>query len=913
MRRVRVGLFCLAALVAAAASVFAQRTTGSIIGRVTDDSGAILPGVTVTVKGDTIVGAQTSVSNENGLYRFAALPPGPYTLTYALTGFSTLHRSAVKVSVGGTLEENAALKVGALTEELTVVGESSVVDTTTNQVSTNYDKDWVRNAPLRRFTFFDLINSAPGVNQNLSNSSRSTSLGSSTTDNSYQLDGTDFTAPFTGAAWPWPNTDAIEEIEVLSLGAPAEYGNLQGAVFNVVTRQGGNAFHGDINVYYQSQGLTGRNTTDEQDDGSPYNRDKFNDLTAQLSGPIVKDKLWFFGSYQYQRDYESQPGTPKEFPARSDADRVFFKLNYQLAPKHKLMFAYHDDYYRIPQRATALTAPSTIGVENGHNPSPNLTYTGVLSDKTYIEARYSGFYGKDHGDPLEPDEPRVKRRFNDLDSGAITGGIYSWYDGVSEKTGFTFKVSHFADDFIGASHDFKFGVQYNSGGSDYVTGPNDYIYTYGATPAYGYTQLPWHEGGHMNALGLYLDDAIRVGSRFTINLGLRFDTSKASFESFPELDKDGEPTGRSSPAVDELFTWNSFSPRIGFNWKLTGDGRTVLKAHYGRYYRGIVTSEFDNVVPSVTGRYYFDGTYDAQGNPNGAELVSDNSNQRIDAGFSNPYTDQVVVGLERELFKNVGVQVNYVYKRGEDYGGWRDTGGQYTTVPYVDNVGAEATGQTINVQRLTNSPSDRLFLLTNPDNMFTRFNGLTFQVTKRMSNNWQLTSSLVLAKATGRIGSSLGSPTAAQGGTAGSFGQNPNDFTNSDGRLIGDRPVTFKTQLVYELPAGFLIGANFTYQSGRPWARQVRVTSLARISTTILAEQVDDRRVADWKVLDVRLQKEFKLGGTANLALFADTLNLLNDDANEGIGSRLGTSSSFGLPTRFVLPRRLMLGAKFRF
>ncbi len=91
------------------------------------------------------------------------------------------------------------------------------------------------------------------MNQAQTGDSRSTSLGSSATDNSYLLDGTDFTAPLTGAAWPWPNTDAIEEIEVLSLGAPAEYGNLQGAVFNVVTRQGSNTYHGDANFYYQSR------------------------------------------------------------------------------------------------------------------------------------------------------------------------------------------------------------------------------------------------------------------------------------------------------------------------------------------------------------------------------------------------------------------------------------------------------------------------------------------------------------------------------------------------------------------------------------------------------------------------------------------------------------------------------------
>ena len=282
MRRVLVALSCFATLLTAAGPALAQRTTGSIIGHVTDDSGAVLPGVTVTLKGDTIVGAQTSVANEQGFYRFAALPPGTYALTYSLQGFSTQRHAAVKVSLGGVLEENAALKVGSLTEEITVVGDSSVVDTSSNQLSTNYDKDWVRNAPIPRFSFFDFLNAAPGVNQTGQGLSRSTVLGSSTNDNSYQLDGTDFTAPFTGSAWPWPNTDAIEEIEVLSLGAPAEYGNLTGAVFNVVTRQGSNSFHGDANFYYQNQDLAARNTTDAEDDGLPYNRDKYNDMTLQL-------------------------------------------------------------------------------------------------------------------------------------------------------------------------------------------------------------------------------------------------------------------------------------------------------------------------------------------------------------------------------------------------------------------------------------------------------------------------------------------------------------------------------------------------------------------------------------------------------------------------------------------------------
>ena len=919
MRRGLVAVLCLALGFATAGTALAQRTTGTLVGTVTDETGSVLPGVTVVLRGDAIMGTQDNVTNEQGFYRFPALPPGTYHLAFSLPSFSTFNRAGVRISVGSTIEENVSLKLGqARGEEITVTGEGAVVDTQTNQVSTNYDKDWVRNAPVPRFTFFDLINAAPGVNASATGSSRSTSLGSGTTDNAYMLDGTDFTAPLTGAAWPWPNTDAIEEIEVLSLGATAEYGNVLGAVFNVVTRQGSNAFHGDANGYFQSQGLTSRNTTDAQDEGLPYHRDKYNDATVQLSGPIVKDRLWFFGSYQYQRDFQSFAGTPPENPEKFKADRIFGKLNFQINGKNRLMFAYHDDYYEIPGDTTATIAPSAVGVETGHNPSPNVTWTSVLSDKTYFEARYSGFYGKDHGDPLQSGEPRVRQRFIDLDTGEITGGIYSWYDGVSEKTAFSGKVSHFADKFMGASHDFKFGVQYNSGGSDYVLGPNDYIYTYGDVPAYGYTQLPYHQGGRMRNVGVFLDDTIRVGSRLSVNAGVRYDYSKAYFPEFGLLDREGNETGQTSPAVDKLFTWNTLSPRLGFNWKLTGDGKTVMKAHYGRYYRGVVTGEFDNNTPAITPRYLFSGTYDARGNPEGLELVADNTNLRVDPAFKPPYTDQFTVGIERELMKNLGLSVNYVYKRGERYGGSRDIGGQYVPDVYVDSAGAGATGATIPIQRYVGG--DRVFQLTNPDGMFSRFNGVTVQLAKRMADNWQMVSSFVWGRSTGRVGSSRPSTGAAFGPagnqttTAGLFGRNPNDFANSDGRLIADRPITFKTQLVYQFPAGFLAGANFTYQDGRPFGRLVRISDAVGIPTTIYAERIDgSRTVSNQKILDLRLQKEFKLGGTANIAFFADILNTLNDDAYEDVQDRLGTSDSFGLGTEYVPPRRVMLGAKLRF
>ena len=339
-----------------------------------------------------------------------------------------------------------------------------------------------------------------------------------------------------------------------------------------------------------------------------------------------------------------------------------------------------------------------------------------------------------------------------------------------------------------------------------------------------------------------------------------------------------------------------------------------MKAHYGRYYTGVITGEFASVGPAITPRYLFSGTYDAAGNPVGTELVKDNTNLRVDSGFKPPYTDQFVVAFERELSRDIALSLNYTYKRSERYGGWRDTGGIYAQVPYVDSSGAEATGQVINVFQIQNDLSDRQFLYSNRDNMSSRTNAGIVQVTKRMSNHWQMVASAVFTKTEGRTASSLSSPTSAQSAHGGgSFGQNPNDFLFTDGRLIGDRPFVAKLQFVYELPKGFLIGANFLHQDGRPWGRQVRVTGTTGFPTTILTEQLSDRRVGTWDTLDVRFQKEFHFNKEANVALFVDALNLFNDNANEGIASRRADASTFGYPTRFIFPRRFMVGAKLRF
>jgi hypothetical protein len=353
------------------------------------------------------------------------------------------------------------------------------------------------------------------------------------------------------------------------------------------------------------------------------------------------------------------------------------------------------------------------------------------------------------------------------------------------------------------------------------------------------------------------------------------------------------------------------SPRLGATFKLNDAGTTLIKGSYGRYYRGIVTGEFDPATPSISDRFAFSGTYDAQGNPEDLDLVTSNRNLRIDSGYENPYTDQYILSFEHQLSDRVGFAVNGVWKKWDNQSAWRDIGGTYVPVTRT------AEGQTFELLQLTSGAESRILQLSNQDPMEATYKGVHFQVNKRMSNRWQGTVGLTLSKAEGRLGTSTARVTPIDNGnsTAGTFGRpNMNDYTNDEGLLIWDRPVLFKSQLVYELGWNMTVAGNYMYQSGKPWGREVRFNGLTPEPTRVLYEPFnDDRRVDPLNGLDVRLEKALRFGGTAEGAVFGDFLNVFNNDAAESIVDRRAVSTNFGVPTRYVLPRRLMLGAKFRF
>ena len=597
-----------------------------------------------------------------------------------------------------------------------------------------------------------------------------------------------------------------------------------------------------------------------------------------------------------------------------------------------MLHGYHDDFYWIPDISTAFDAPSSLNMEHGHNPTPNLVYTGVLSKSTFIEGRFAGFWLQESNEPLQDGAPRVATRFTDRDTGFTTGGLSSWSEVRSWRYGPQFKLSHYAENFLGGSHDLKLGVQASTNGTVSLTAPNDTLTTYGLTPGKlpnGTQQLPYYRGTRAKWRGAYVDDTFRIGGKATLNLGVRYDYSKGYYPEFPFVDANLNPTGQSSAPNDDVYSYSVVSSRFGINYKLSS--RTVIKGHYGRYYSAL-ERDFAGIVPSTTTLFNFDCLTAACLTAQRTNFTTTNpTNLQVDPDRKDPYSNQYIVQVEHELKPNLGLQVNYVRKEGHDYAGWQDIAGQYQQVTYIDNAGIDATNQPVQVWRLLTPASNRLFLLTTPSGpdgrgLFSKYNGATFMLTKRMSHNWQSVISLVLSKSEGRIATSARTgPASAQTSAAGTFAQTaagPNDYVNTEGLLIGDKPVVAKVQLVYKFPWGIMAAVNAQHQTGRLWSRRIAVNPSATPRLGFpSAPQINmeantgDRRVADLNLIDLRAQKDFRLSTAAHttFSVFIDALNMTNNAAFESVANQLGTSTTaFGVPTRYILPRRLQLGAKIR-
>ncbi len=573
------------------------------------------------------------------------------------------------------------------------------------------------------------------------------------------------------------------------------------------------------------------------------------------------------------------------------------------------MHSYHDDF-GVFQGPYTVSFPYEAGTtSSGHNPSPTfVNLTHVVSPSTFWDACVSGYYLTSE---QVPNSGYTMSPHYDIATGVQTGGSVGYGSGTESRTVVHGKLSHYATDFLGADHDFKFGAQFVSAGTEAFVGiPGGAVYyDYDGEPYLAYFREPYPYGGASRNAGGYAEDTLTFGGRLTLNLGLRFDHSTAISPDVETLDAAGEKTGETVSGLGTLYSWSAVSPRLGFNLKLTADGRTLLHGNWGRFHQGIFASEPTAVHPGITPSIgaYFDP---ATGGYTVFSVWDPKAALRIDTETGPPYTDQFSIGLDRELFANTSVSATYVHKEGREYVGWDALG------VYEPGIATFPDGRTVPTYSLTTPTEGSQFLLTNQDELFLRYGGLLVTFEKRWADRFQALASYSISEAVGLQATNGREPGFGQLSTTLGwigFGRDPNDYTNATGPLNNDRTHMFRVQGAVEIPkVGILVGANFQHLTGQPFAAYGNVR-LPQGTLRIFIEPRGARRLSSQTLLDLRISKIFRFGKDGKVELLADILNLLNDTAETSLVTNNFYSDNFEKPSSFVDPLRAMIGVKLAF
>ena len=889
----------------------AQTLTGTLIGTVTDEQGQALPGARVRITSDNLIGGPTTqLTDARGHWRFFTLPPGSYVLEVERTGFAT-HRLELVVGAGATVERNLVLKV-AIAEAVVVDGTAALVEARGSGFETRFRSDYLTAIPTRRSSLFDPLRASPGVSPTSPSSGTVTTVsvfGSATGENLFLIDGTNTTCPCNGIARAELGVDFIGEVHVQSIGASVEFGSLQGAVFNVVTRQGSDRFRYDAAYYGQPPGLTSqpvRLPSGSTDTG--YERAWYRDFTTNLGGPAIRQRLWFFGGYQHLRDADSQPGTDPDFPRIYEQDKFFGKLTWRLSPSIHLSQSVHTEVWDNPDAPTLVTPFEAT--RHRHATVPAVTFghlTHLLSPSTVWEARVGRFVYDEERVPSTGDWtiPSHFDRLTNVTSNAppLVGGLRL------TRTSVKATISHYRPGWLRADHQWKLGAEVERGtqqGANVIPTGVRFVDS-GGRPFQAISSAPSNTGGMSVTIAGFASDEISIGNRMTLNAGLRFDHARAVSQDLHVLDAQGQETEGTIKGLGTMYTWNVWSPRAGVTAKLSADGRTILRASYGRYNQGVLTGEISPFHPGVTP--IRTDAYDATtGAYTRLVRIVDSSNLDFDPGTRAPHTDQYSVGLDRELGHGLVAAGVYVHKRGADFIGWSDVGGEYQpstrTLP---------DGRVLPVFELTSPTATQRFLLANQDDYFLTYDGVVVTVEKRYSRGWQASGSYTYSRVTGLMASSGATAAAPQASTVAAptmvFGRDPNDLTNAVGRLPNDRPHMFRMAGIVDVPrTGLVVAASVQHFSGKPWAATAQVL-LPQGDQRILLEPRGSRRLSSQTLLDLRVSRSLHVG-SGRIDLLVDVLNLLNDTADEGIATDNLYSPNFGQPTQFVDPRRVMLGVR---
>lgn len=925
----------VAVLVLIPVALFAQ-TTGTVQGQVTDRDGAALPGVTLSLTGDPIQGAERiALTDPRGVYRFSALPVGVYSLTASLEGFAPRAVSNVRVTIDGVASVNFELSMAALTEEVQVTADAPLVDRVSSSVSANYDSEFIEALPTRN-SFFDILSVAPGVSAPSEGSAMLAAYGGNVTSQQWNIDGLNLAAPEGGWLGWTINPDIVKETSLKGFGAGAEYGSTMGNVYNMVTKSGTNDLGGSLAVYLQPDSLVDPNVTLDRsnlfsyrlwDPAGEYTIDQYYDARGTLGGPIIQDKLWFFAGAQLSNVNVVGPtGVPGLDGTGTKDQRYDVKLTTQMGDNHRLDFRGHTATGDVVPAPDIYTALSAVLVSDIDTSMFTTDYNGVLSDSTLLNVRAGTWSREQKMDSRTGSDEEWLQDATYPGPPLNLGGIF-WFNGRKEDYKQIDVVgSHLADQFIAGGHEFKFGVQYNEGSGERRAAKSSFVWKQPPNP--GFTDPFWSfryqinppliYGANTETKALFVQDKWTVNSRLAIDIGLRYDDQTGYIPDFPRLDAAGNPTSETIPGAD-MIQWKNWAPRVGLAWQPTGDGRTVLRGFYGRYWDGPVSAAWYYPPP---GRGNSEVWFVSPWQFRVSSQPAAPPDQLLADGVKNPYTDQFAFSFDQQIGQDAAIGGQLMLKSTNDMIGWQIEGdGECKQFLWDDPWTAGVTEQ-IPLCEVTKDPTRRkgngpgAGSLAPDAKYHIDYQGAILTYRKRYSKTWDLMASYTYSKTEGINPRPHENGAGGQGVPAFSTdsGSDPSDWYNAEHLLQGDRTHMFRVQSNVSLPWDLLASGVLNVQSGRPYLRLAQVVGpTTGQALTVTVDADEGLRMPAQTILDFGLQKTFGLQGAADLSLGLQVLNALNEDAEEFFSTWTLFAGQQFAPSSWVSPRRLQIKAKLTF
>lgn len=900
--------------------------TGMITGVVNSPDGTPMPGVTVIAKSPAMVLPEmTTVSSENGRYRFPSLAPGTYELTFQLEGMNTIVRKGIKVNVGVTSSVDIMMELQTIQESIVVEGKSPTVDRQNTTKAANLDQEFLKSIPAVRDlgTYFNMT---PGVTAD-------TAHGGTVRDNSYNLDGVNLGDPAVGTEGVFFGMDIMEEISVQSGGLSAEYGAVRGAVVNVVSKSGGNKFSGTASIYYRNEDFQSTNTKGTPLEGNLSGFKYEIEPGITLGGPLAKDKLWFFFNASYTKSENYVPGYPydgEDIPPDDYRPYPYVKFTFQPNQANKFIFSYnYSDIERNHRTASRFDTVDTTWIQETPTHVFNAHWTRNFGNNFFANFKV-GYVDSTFNLLAKNTNYRATEYTTNRDAGGYG------YDDLNGRDRLQINADGtvFVDDLAGA-HEIKFGGEYtyskNYWGRQYYTDPRNgcwQVISYGGVPWYGWVYLDMDRYEDMQNWSLFVQDTWSISNNLTLNLGLRYENQKGIIPVQAEDSVDINFFGYTiNPSVTEkrtAMTWSTLAPRVGLIYDITSDGKTLLKASYSRYYAANITQWFTYLNPNdftIAGvDLYSDGSIYGPWYwylPGGATAGYG------DKDLANPYVDEFVVGFERELWEDWSVGLRYIKKWDRDL--IEDADGTALDMDALMNDGEliwtnyqpvtitdpyDGSPQTF--WNLINPQPSQLYTV-NPPGAERDYDGIEFTLNKRYSKGWQLMLSYVWQNSRGLVATDFNDSYGATG-----YYDNPNNHTNAYGRFPYERRHQFKVNGLVKGPWGINLSGYFRWLSGRRYTRTISSgdlgVALNQDPETIFAEERGSRGLPDIVQLDLRLEKVFKIG-PVNLRVFADLFNVFNANPASAVEtlSSTPTTRTFEEMTDILDPRMLRLGAKIEF